>query len=74
MMKSLGKQMRNENMTFAQFPLEPNLTNRTEEMRREIGNKHASECNIGGFYSVNRKMGALLTESYTNDLVETATA
>ncbi|XP_017119064.1 atrial natriuretic peptide receptor 1 isoform X1 [Drosophila elegans] len=41
MMKSLGKQMRNENMTFAQFPLEPNLTNRTEEMRREIGNKHA---------------------------------
>ncbi|EDW41988.1 GM25745 [Drosophila sechellia] len=43
MMKSLGKQMRNENMTFAQFPLEPNLTNRTEEMRREIGNKHASK-------------------------------
>ncbi|EDW34138.1 GL21727 [Drosophila persimilis] len=43
MMKSLGKQMRNENMTFAQFPLEPNLKNRTEEMRREIGNKHSSE-------------------------------
>ncbi|KAH8288794.1 hypothetical protein KR054_009752 [Drosophila jambulina] len=48
MMKSLGKQMRNENMTFAQFPLEPNLTNRTEEMRREIGNKHASECHNSG--------------------------
>ncbi|XP_064535730.1 uncharacterized protein LOC135426546 [Drosophila montana] len=43
MMKSLGKQMRNENMTFAQYPLEPNITNRSEEMRREIGNKHSSK-------------------------------
>ncbi|EDW81069.2 uncharacterized protein Dwil_GK11858 [Drosophila willistoni] len=44
MMKSLGKQMRKENMTFSQFPFEPNVeSNRTEEMRREIGNKHASK-------------------------------
>ncbi|XP_030374344.1 atrial natriuretic peptide receptor 3 [Scaptodrosophila lebanonensis] len=44
MMKSLGKQMRKENMTFAQYPLEPNTTHdmRMEEMRREIGNKHAT--------------------------------
>ncbi|XP_017873934.1 PREDICTED: atrial natriuretic peptide receptor 1 isoform X2 [Drosophila arizonae] len=41
MMKSLGKQMRNENMTFAQYPLESNVMNRSEEMRREIGNKHS---------------------------------
>lgn len=45
MMKSLGKQMRKENMTFAQYPLEANVANRSEEMRREIGNKHSSKCN-----------------------------
>ncbi|KAH8307652.1 hypothetical protein KR044_007305, partial [Drosophila immigrans] len=43
MMKSLGKQMRNENMTFAQYPLESNVSNRSDEMRREIGNKHSSK-------------------------------
>ncbi|XP_033149047.1 atrial natriuretic peptide receptor 3 isoform X7 [Drosophila busckii] len=42
MMTSLGKQMRKENMTFAQYPLEPNISNRSDEMRREIGSKHSS--------------------------------
>ncbi|XP_034488082.1 atrial natriuretic peptide receptor 3-like isoform X2 [Drosophila innubila] len=53
MMKSLGKQMRNENMTFAQYPLESNTTNRSEEMRREIGNKHSSS--VANMKHVKRK-------------------
>lgn len=44
MMTSLGKLMRKENMTFDQYPLEANVANRSEEMRREIGNKHSSKC------------------------------
>ncbi|KAL7730938.1 hypothetical protein ACLKA6_014177 [Drosophila palustris] len=51
MMKSLGKQMRNENMTFAQYPLESNTTNRSEEMRREIGNKHSTTTHNSSSYS-----------------------
>ena len=45
MMTSLGKQMRSENMTFAQYRTSGNVTNRTEEMAREIGNKNTGKCN-----------------------------
>ncbi|TMW48808.1 hypothetical protein DOY81_006098, partial [Sarcophaga bullata] len=40
MMTSLGKQMRSENMTFAQYRTSGNVTNRTAEIAREIGNKN----------------------------------
>lgn len=43
MMTSLGKQMRNENMTFAQYRITEKLKNRTEEMTREIGNKNSGK-------------------------------
>lgn len=42
-MTSLGKQMRNENMTFAQYRITEKLKNRTEEMTREIGNKNSGK-------------------------------
>uniref|UniRef100_A0A1A9UTM8 Receptor ligand binding region domain-containing protein n=1 Tax=Glossina austeni TaxID=7395 RepID=A0A1A9UTM8_GLOAU len=41
MMTSLGKQMRNENMTFAQYSMNEKVRNRSEEMKREIGNKNS---------------------------------
>uniref|UniRef100_A0A1B0G6S2 Receptor ligand binding region domain-containing protein n=1 Tax=Glossina morsitans morsitans TaxID=37546 RepID=A0A1B0G6S2_GLOMM len=41
MMTSLGKQMRNENMTFAQYSMNEKVQNRSEEMKREIGNKNS---------------------------------
>ncbi|CAD6996119.1 unnamed protein product [Ceratitis capitata] len=40
MMKSFGDEMRNLNLTFAQYSIVPELRNRTEELVREIGNKH----------------------------------
>ncbi|XP_037822173.1 uncharacterized protein LOC119610848 [Lucilia sericata] len=43
MMTSLGKQMRNENMTFAQYRITEKFKNRTEEMTREIGNKNSGK-------------------------------
>ncbi|KNC29820.1 hypothetical protein FF38_01508 [Lucilia cuprina] len=43
MMTSLGKQMRNENMTFAQYRITEKLKNRTEEITREIGNKNSGK-------------------------------
>ena len=36
--------MRSENMTFAQYRTSGNVTNRTEEMAREIGNKNTGKC------------------------------
>ncbi|KAL9889822.1 atrial natriuretic peptide receptor 1 isoform 2-T10 [Glossina fuscipes fuscipes] len=41
MMTSLGKQMRNENMTFSQHAIYERVQNRSEEMKREIGNKNS---------------------------------
>ncbi|XP_014099259.3 uncharacterized protein [Bactrocera oleae] len=43
MMKSFGDEMRNLNLTFAQYSIVPELRNRTEELVREIGNKHTSK-------------------------------
>lgn len=43
MMTSLGKQMRNENMTFAQYSMNEKVQNRSEEMKREIGNKNSGK-------------------------------
>ncbi|XP_053949468.1 uncharacterized protein LOC128857747 [Anastrepha ludens] len=43
MMKSFGDEMRDLNLTFAQYSLMPELHNRTEEVKREIGNKHTSK-------------------------------
>uniref|UniRef100_A0A1B0BBW1 Receptor ligand binding region domain-containing protein n=1 Tax=Glossina palpalis gambiensis TaxID=67801 RepID=A0A1B0BBW1_9MUSC len=43
MMTSLGKQMRNENMTFSQHAIYERVQNRSEEMKREIGNKNSGK-------------------------------
>ncbi|XP_067613465.1 uncharacterized protein [Eurosta solidaginis] len=63
MMKSFSAEMRNLNLTFAQYPLAPQLRNRTEELKREIGNKHskASPKILGSFADVDD----LLPEIYS---------
>lgn len=51
MMKTLGEQMRKNNMNFAQHWISRDETFRHEEMVREIGNKHSGKwwkLTVGG--------------------------
>ncbi|XP_039971238.1 uncharacterized protein LOC120782814 [Bactrocera tryoni] len=59
MMKSFGDEMRNLNLTFAQYSIVPELRNRTEELVREIGNKHTN--NVNEICGVNRNLPWNLT-------------
>uniref|UniRef100_A0A1A9WJI8 Receptor ligand binding region domain-containing protein n=1 Tax=Glossina brevipalpis TaxID=37001 RepID=A0A1A9WJI8_9MUSC len=53
MMTSLGKQMRNENMTFAQHSINVKLRNHSEEMKREIGNQNSGKFFLKQKFNIN---------------------